>query len=112
MDGLELARQIRARRDSHVRLVALSGWGQEGDRARALQIFDTHLTKPVDLAVPQQHPPGESLVLDASAENIDNLLVVVFRADTGEVVFSNEPTEVQEIYDYTHGEGEKRVEII
>jgi hypothetical protein len=28
----------------------LSGWGQESDRARALEIFDTHLTKPVELA--------------------------------------------------------------
>jgi CheY-like chemotaxis protein len=32
-------------------LVALTGWGQEGDRRRAMEAgFDYHLTKPVDAA--------------------------------------------------------------
>ena len=60
---------------------------------------------PVDLAVPLQHPAGEALVLDASGEDIDNLMVVVFRADTGDVVFSNRPTTVGEFYDLGHSTG-------
>jgi CheY-like chemotaxis protein len=32
-----------------VTLIALTGWGQEGDRRRAMEAgFDYHLTKPVD----------------------------------------------------------------
>jgi CheY-like chemotaxis protein len=49
MTGYELARAIR--RDpqlSDVRLVALTGYGREEDRARVLEAgFDLHLTKPV-----------------------------------------------------------------
>jgi signal transduction histidine kinase/ActR/RegA family two-component response regulator len=52
MDGYEVARRIRARRDlDDVTLIALTGWGQEKDRrnSRAAGI-DHHLTKPVDIA--------------------------------------------------------------
>jgi CheY-like chemotaxis protein len=32
-----------------MRLIAVTGWGQEDDRRRALEAgFDHHLTKPVD----------------------------------------------------------------
>jgi signal transduction histidine kinase/ActR/RegA family two-component response regulator len=51
MDGLEVARRLRRRRDSHdVMLIALTGWGQEKDRrdSRAAG-FDHHLIKPVDI---------------------------------------------------------------
>ncbi|HTV00668.1 MAG TPA: ATP-binding protein, partial [Luteitalea sp.] len=52
MDGHELAvkiRQIPGLAD--VRLVALTGYGQPGDRARSRAAgFDAHLVKPVDLA--------------------------------------------------------------
>ncbi len=48
-DGYDVARAMRERRGSRVTLVALSGWGQEGDRRRATEAgFDYHLTKPVD----------------------------------------------------------------
>jgi CheY-like chemotaxis protein len=48
-DGYELARRVRARPDgSAIRLVALTGYGQESDRARAMEAkFDEHLVKPV-----------------------------------------------------------------
>ena len=53
MSGYELAQRFR--RDPKlraVRLVALTGYGQAEDRARALHAgFDDHLVKPVDLAV-------------------------------------------------------------
>ena len=50
VDGHELARRLRARPWGRgVRLVALTGWGQPGDRQRAADAgFDEHLVKPVD----------------------------------------------------------------
>ena len=49
MTGLELAAAVR--RDpvlAHIRLVALTGYGRDEDRARVLEAgFDLHLTKPV-----------------------------------------------------------------
>jgi PAS domain S-box-containing protein len=51
-NGYEVARAMRERHGKAVTLVALTGWGQEADRRRALEAgFDHHLTKPVD---PQQ----------------------------------------------------------
>jgi len=48
-DGYEVARAFRRTLGSEVKLVALTGWGQEADRRRALEAgFDHHLTKPVD----------------------------------------------------------------
>jgi CheY-like chemotaxis protein len=50
MDGYEVARRIRARRGNGVRLIALTGWGQEEDVRRAERAgFDHHLVKPPDL---------------------------------------------------------------
>lgn len=49
MDGYEAARVIRAG-GRPVRLIALTGWGQELDKARAQEAgFDYHFVKPVDL---------------------------------------------------------------
>jgi CheY-like chemotaxis protein len=50
MDGLEVARRIRALPGGReVLLVALTGWGQDEDRVRTADAgFDAHLTKPVD----------------------------------------------------------------
>jgi CheY-like chemotaxis protein len=51
MDGFEVARQVRAQAwGSAVRLIALTGWGQEEDQRASREAgFDQHLTKPVDL---------------------------------------------------------------
>jgi len=48
MDGYEVARRIReALGDARPRLVAVTGYGQQGDRQRALEAgFDAHLVKP------------------------------------------------------------------
>lgn len=50
MDGHEVAQAIRRdQRFNGVRLVALTGWGQQADRLRTQRSgFDYHLTKPVD----------------------------------------------------------------
>ena len=51
LNGYDVARQIRSRGNSHMMLVALTGWGQEEDKRRARESgFDHHLTKPVDVA--------------------------------------------------------------
>jgi PAS domain S-box-containing protein len=51
MDGYEVARRMRARAaEGGPLLVALTGWGQEQDRARAAEAgFDRHVTKPAAL---------------------------------------------------------------
>ncbi|HSY41350.1 MAG TPA: response regulator, partial [Polyangia bacterium] len=50
MDGYELAGRLRAELGKELpRLIALTGYGQDSDRARAKQAgFAEHLTKPVD----------------------------------------------------------------
>ena len=51
MDGYQLADRLRTVPGlAHLRLVALTGYGQESDRARTRRAgFQTHLVKPVDL---------------------------------------------------------------
>jgi signal transduction histidine kinase len=47
MDGYEVARQLRRVMKEHVRLIAMTGYGQAADRATALQAgFDAHIVKP------------------------------------------------------------------
>jgi CheY-like chemotaxis protein len=50
MDGYETCRRIRMQPFSRdIVIVALTGWGQPQDKARAMLAgFDVHLTKPVD----------------------------------------------------------------
>lgn len=51
MDGYEVARLIRQQpRFQNITLIALTGWGQEKDRARTRdEGFDYHLVKPADI---------------------------------------------------------------
>jgi len=51
MDGCELARRLRVSpTNADMLLVALTGWGQQGDRERvAAAGFNYHLLKPVNL---------------------------------------------------------------
>ena len=50
LDGYEVARRIRASpQGADMMLVALTGWGQMGDKLRALSAgFDHHLVKPFE----------------------------------------------------------------
>ena len=53
LDGLEVARRVRAA-GTACRLVAMSGFGEGGDRDRSLRAgFDVHLVKPIEPAVLQ-----------------------------------------------------------
>ena len=55
MSGYEVAREIRASDGAPVRLIALTGWGQEEIAQRAADAgFDQHLTKPADPALLEQ----------------------------------------------------------
>jgi len=51
MDGYEVARRLRAQPPGvPLRLVAMTGWGSDSDRARSKDAgFDMHLTKPIDV---------------------------------------------------------------
>jgi CheY-like chemotaxis protein len=53
LNGYEACRRIRARPwGRNIRLVALTGWGQEEDRRRSQEAgFDAHLVKPVNFGV-------------------------------------------------------------
>jgi signal transduction histidine kinase/ActR/RegA family two-component response regulator len=53
LNGYEVARRIREqKRDRALRLIALTGWGQEEDRILAREAgFDAHMVKPVDIEV-------------------------------------------------------------
>ncbi len=52
LNGYEVARALRKQPwGIGLTLIALTGWGQDGDRQQAVDAgFDRHLTKPVDLA--------------------------------------------------------------
>jgi CheY-like chemotaxis protein len=51
MDGYELAKRLRMMPElGRPKLIALTGFGQESDRAQALDAgFDEHMVKPIDL---------------------------------------------------------------
>jgi signal transduction histidine kinase len=52
LNGYEVARRIRQKARDGVTLIAVTGWGQEADKARATASgFDHHFTKPVEPAV-------------------------------------------------------------
>jgi PAS domain S-box-containing protein len=56
MDGYEVARQLRSSHPTGLRLLALTGYGQDSDRARSRAAgFDAHLTKPIDIDVLLPH---------------------------------------------------------
>jgi CheY-like chemotaxis protein/two-component sensor histidine kinase len=51
LSGYEVAQRIRANGHKDVVLIAVTGWGQDADKARAAQAgFDHHFTKPVEPA--------------------------------------------------------------
>ncbi|CAN5690956.1 hypothetical protein BH18ACI5_BH18ACI5_22820 [soil metagenome] len=69
IDGYETCRRIRQQPfGERIFIVAITGWGQEGDKRRAAEAgFDAHLTKPADSAALERllsNSPGRPL--DAS----------------------------------------------
>jgi signal transduction histidine kinase len=52
LNGYQVAQRIRQKVQKAVTLIAVTGWGQEADKARAAESgFDHHFTKPVEPAV-------------------------------------------------------------
>jgi CheY-like chemotaxis protein len=50
LSGYEVAQRIRAQKTApRVTLIAVTGWGQDADKARAAEAgFDHHFTKPIE----------------------------------------------------------------
>ncbi len=56
MDGYEVARAMRRGGQTELRLIAVTGYGQDEDRRLSHEAgFDAHLTKPVDIRLLEQH---------------------------------------------------------
>ena len=50
INGYDVVRELRRASDTPMTLIAVTGYGQEEDRRRALEAgFDHHITKPVPL---------------------------------------------------------------
>ena len=81
MDGYELARRLRALAPwRSVRMFAITGYGQDGDRERSTESgFDHHLVKPVNFAtLSVKRPTGPACILAArnAAKRIANRRIV------------------------------------
>jgi CheY-like chemotaxis protein len=72
IDGYEVARRLRSKPAlSHMRLIAVTGYGQANDRERTLAAgFDDHLVKPVGVQELQRSIAGTS-ARDFSRSEVD-----------------------------------------
>ena len=51
MDGYEVCRRLRAQGLTDTRIIAMTGYGQDKDRQRAMEAgFDEHTVKPVEFS--------------------------------------------------------------
>ncbi len=65
LDGYELARRLRAEGFTHTPIIAISGYAQEGDRARSRAAgFNYHFAKPVDFEALAELVIEEPLSID------------------------------------------------
>ena len=70
MDGYELCERLKASLGGGVRVVAITGYGQPGDRDRAFAAgFDDHRVKPVSVAALAVLLDEAASVVDAAVEN-------------------------------------------
>ncbi|HTV23024.1 MAG TPA: chemotaxis protein CheB [Polyangiaceae bacterium] len=85
MDGFEVARWVRASERHHgLYMLALTGYGQAGDRAAALQAgFDEHLVKPVDAETLRQVLQGRVSHDGAGAAPLGAMATSAPRVDSG-----------------------------
>lgn len=68
-------------------------------------LMTNKLPQAPDLDIPAQQNKGAKLVVDMTGGNYNAVLGVVINAQTANVVWSNEPTTPEEIYDFGHGSG-------
>ncbi len=64
-----------------------------------------------NLRLPESSAMNRTIVVDASNEDIDALLVVVVEVGTGKVIYDSTPTSVEDMYAFSHGDGPTRVEL-
>jgi CheY-like chemotaxis protein len=95
MSGYDVARALRATGDlPSMRLVALTGWGQPGDRRRSAEAgFDHHLVKPAELSeiesicnaaamrAPSAPDPASAIAPPQDSENADQPAVIQARSN-------------------------------
>ncbi len=66
---------------------------------------------PADVTIADRHTAGQPMVVDISDQDFDGLLVFVMGSGGSEPRYSNMPESIQDLYEFTHGGGELRVEI-
>lgn len=64
------------------------------------------LPSAADFDLPDSHAAGDDVVIDLTGQGFESYLVAVTRFPDGELVFSNEPTTFQEIYELSHAESD------
>ena len=57
-----------------------------------------------DVAIPSQQAKGAKMIVDLEGTDYNAVLGVVVNAQTQAIVWSNEPTTAEEIYDFTHND--------
>ena len=74
-----------------------------GEELRAAEVY---APAAADLdAVPTLHAAGASMTVDLSGQGFTAALVVVMDADSSEVTHSNEPQDIEALYELTHPDG-------
>jgi hypothetical protein len=68
-------------------------------------LLSNKLPQAPDVDIPTQQNKGAKLVVDLSGGNFNAVFGVVINAQTSAVVWSNEPTTPEEIYNFGHGSG-------
>lgn len=88
------------------------GWTDGGSVVIEARIGDgvatMNVTTPaaVDVDVPTTGVAGQALTVDPGAADVQAFLVVVIDASTGDVAYSNQPDDVQGLYELTQGDAE------
>jgi len=78
------------------------------DEDRAIMVGAPPAPQP---GIESAHTAGQGLDIDLSGQGFDAALVVVIDTATSEIVFSNEPSDITELYEFSHGQGEVEVTV-
>lgn len=79
-----------------------------GEDASSAQL---KLPRRPDVSFPANVPKGQPLHVNLSGQAFDNVLVAVVDGASGETVWSNYPTTIQDMYQLTHGAGSLAVDV-
>ncbi len=61
--------------------------------------------------IEQEQLPGEPVSINLTGQDFDSAFVVVYDVLNGSITFDNRPTEITDIYNWTHGDGTVVVDI-